>query len=351
MIRNNPLCMLLLMAVTGCCFISCTKKEVYVNETTAPQPKLLQYIQNNFTFTLFYAALKKTGLDQVLEEKDSLTVLVPDNDAFKKQGINTVADIAQLNTDSLKKAIAYHILPVKVLYKDIPQTVDNEYPNLSGNTLYFSKPITPDPSGRNKGHVNGAAFTYVDRITKNGVVHVIDRLLKQPAPSVKALLDADTTYRYFVAALKKFGLYEQLDGPGPFTVLAVPNTGFTNWNISPDSIAKLDTLQWKKYLFGVYVLYPNRLFLSDFLDAPGTKNFDNGIGNYVFSESGVLYFQYLRILVYGYAKDYGTRFNPILGDGWYKAATFINSDNIAQNGVVQVMDKLIIYPSDMKKKR
>lgn len=340
-----------MMLAVAVAMTACSKKEVLVEAEGKPTPNLLQYIQNNFTFSCFHAALKKTGLDKTLAERDSLTVLVPDNDAFKKIGIQTPADIERLNTDSLKKALEYHILPQRILHQEIPLALDNEYTNLPGNILYFSRELPRQyPDINNKGHVNGATFKYVNSITKNGVIHVLDKPLKPAAASVQAFLDADTTFSYFVTALKKFGLYNQLDDDDPVTVLALPNSAFRNLNITLDSIAKLDTIQYKKYLFGVHILKPSRLFFSHFKDAPGTKEFDNGPGDYVFSIDGVLYFQYGTAKVYGYGKDYGLPYNIILGPGWSGSATFTSQDIVAVNGVIHVMDRLIIYPNDMKKK-
>ncbi|MBN9381318.1 MAG: fasciclin domain-containing protein [Chitinophagaceae bacterium] len=353
MIRNIYLRIGWVVILSLALMASCGKKEVVVDLTKQPQTDLLRYIQNNFTFSCFYEALAKTGLDKMLAEKDSLTVLVPDDDAFKRIGINSPEGIDKLNTDSLKKAISFYILPQTILYDEIPLAVDNEYKNLAGDILYFSKPLPREyPDERNKGHVNGAAFKFVDLKNKNGVVHVLDRTLKPPAPSVKAFLDTDTTYSYFVAALKKFGLYDQLDKEGPFTVMAVPNEAFRSLNISLDSIARLDTVQFKKYLFGVYVFYPNRLFFSDFQDAPGKKNGFNGIGNYLYSVDGYLYFATYdggMMLALGYAKDFGTPYDPSLGPGFNGPAHFYSYDNLAVNGVVHGINKLVIYPNEMKK--
>ncbi len=346
------------VVLVGCMIAvtACTKKEVYVELKEAPKVSLMQYIQNNFTLSSFYAALKKTGLDKMLEERDSLTVLVPDNDAFKSIGVLSAADLDRLNTDSLKKALEYHILPQKILYNSIPQTIDNEYKNITGNNLYFSRELPRQyPNVNNKGHVNGAAFKYIDNLARNGVIHILDRPLKPAAPSVRAFLEADTTYTYFIAALKKFGLYEQLDKDGPITLLAVPNEGFRMQNISLDSISRMDTARLKRYLFSVYVLNPNRIYVSHFEDAPGTKDGPNGLGNYIFSKDGILYFQYFKpttyIRVYGYGRDYGLPDwqYPSLGGGFFDPATILNADNTTANGVVHRITKLILYPNEMKK--
>lgn len=358
--RNTRLAVLLAVVTT---MAACKKEKVYVEMKKAPLPSLIECIRSNFTLTNFYAALKKTGLDKMLEETNSMTVLAPDNEALKAIGIYTPADLDRLNTDSLEKALRGHFLPKAVYQNDIPRAIDNEYKALNGTTLYISKQLPPPlhtyvpPS---LGHVNGAAFKYTDLKAKNGVVHIIDRPLKPTSPSVKAILDADTSFSFFVAALKKFGLYEQLNGDGPFTVFAPLNNAFRSQNISLDSIAKLDTLQLKKSLFSLYILNPNRVFFSDFMDALGVP--PNDRSTYYFYDAAsdctlrleipdatYLHGQ-LRAIgpgkVAGSHVNYGgTDMRPI----YFATPIYTSYDNPAINGVVHIINGLLVYPDDVKK--
>src|ERR1700754_1561358 len=52
-----------------------------------PSQSLLDYLKNNYAFSIFYAGLKKTGLDKQIEGNTKFTLLLPDDDAFARVNI------------------------------------------------------------------------------------------------------------------------------------------------------------------------------------------------------------------------------------------------------------------------
>jgi uncharacterized surface protein with fasciclin (FAS1) repeats len=329
------------------CHSACTKTEtIRVKDPGAKS--LADVLKNNFSFSLFYSAVKQAGMEQQLAT-DTLTVLVPDNQALGRAGITSESAFGGWDAGTLKKWVQYHLLKGKLLYEDVPQTVDNEFPSLTGDPLYFSKRVRPTAVELTKRimHVNGDTINTFNIVAGNGTLHVLQQPLKLPVPTVQSFLEADTSYSLLITAFKKFGLYDQLSQEGPFTVVAPGNALFRALNITADSISRLDTAVYKKLLFGCYVFTPNRIFASDFGDAPGVGNGPNSVGNYYYTPDAILYFD--PALVY---QAFGVG-SPLAryGPGLTAPAARIGlRDFIAGNGIVhQLTTNLVLYPKDMHK--
>ena len=328
---------------------ACTKIET-VQVNTPGAKTVADVLKNNFSFSLFYSAVKKAGLEQQLTT-DSVTVLVPDNTAMGRMNIFSDTVFNGWDVNFLKRWVQYHIVTGKVAYNDVPQTVDNKYYTLGNEVLYISKRVRPTAAELLKKimHVNGDTVNTFDITADNGMLHVLAWPLKVPVqPTVQAYLNADTTYSLFVTALKKFGLYDQLNQEGPFTILAPVNAAFRSSKVTADSIAKLDTLTYKKILFGCYVFTPNRFFISDFGDAPGIGNGPANMNNYFYTPDVIL--NIVPGVSTSYAA-YSTITSTKLGPGNTTInAAIVNTDNLTGNGVVhQVINNLVLYPKDMLK--
>jgi len=334
---------------------ACVKTSV-VQEVDRGTKSTMDILNNNFSFSLFRNAVNMAGLTDKVNG-DTLTILVPDNTAFERIGITTVDDLARINKDSLRKWIGHHMAKGKIKYDDVPQTVDNEYWTIDNNILYFSKRQVLEPweVGNKYLHVNGDTLDYFDLEATNGVIHVLHTPLKYPAASVKEIIDKDTTLTLYVAALKKFRLYDQLVNEGPFTLFAPVNKAFLNLGIDEDSINRMNPASFKNLLFGSTVLTPNRIFTTDILNAKSNQNGPNGVGNYLFTLDGIVEFEMQTginpvAFVYGYVycADYPDCYDRV-GGGYGNPAAVISRDHIAKNGVVHKLSNLIFYPADMQK--
>eukprot|EP01133_Synstelium_polycarpum_P002880 gene2880-3306_t len=250
--------------------VACIKK---ADPTLDPVPgsrPLLTILKNNYNFSLFYSALQRSGLDKTLEGTGPFTLLVPDNDAFALSGINADS-LSRIDLATLQKLVSYHIIGASISYSSVPQTVGFGYKTLAGPQVYFSVPI-PGPKQlqlqANVLHINGVTVNKVDIAASNGYIMDLSKVLYYPAASVKSFLESSPQYSYFTQALKQFGLLNQLDGPGPFVVMAPNNDVFIKHRINQAAIAAMDTLTYKKFLFSANILSPQRFFASDFYDAP-----------------------------------------------------------------------------------
>lgn len=315
-------------------FASCVKDFDTRPEPAVDKRPLLTLLENNYSFSIFRQAIKRLGLDKSLNGTEEYTLLVPDNDAFALAGITTET-VATLDTASLRKIIGYHMVKGALPYNKIPQTVDFKFTTLTAEPVYFSVTL-PDPNRVNRPlllHVNGITAKKTDVIASNGVIHVLENVLTAPALSVKSILTDNPDYSLFVQALKQFGLFDQLDRPGPFVVLAPSNELFTQNGIDENTLATLDTLTYKKLLFAPYVIPGKFFFKSDMEDAPLT-----GTG-----PSGVRGADYLLQIDY-YAFSF--QLLPDKADPFYFPNTvqFTSADHLASNGVVHRVSSLLITP-------
>lgn len=318
---------LLLVAIAG--FSSCQKTSLSTPPPTVTYRPAGDFFKNNYEFTLFYAAIQKVGLVDTLNGPGPFTIFAPDDNAFNLQGVYTAADINKMNTDSLRFMLKYHILKQKLFVSDVPRAIDNLYTNADGLNLYMSENL----SGGTELDVNGVSVSRQDVIISNGLVQVMSRELKYTPGTVQDILSANPNLSYFVTALKKFNLWDSLKTVGPYTVLAPVNSAFTNNGITLDSLNKLTPANYDAFLFKVYLLSPHHVFSTDAFDIGG-NNGDITDGNYK-----------------AYISTTNCRLNKDIFTAYI--ANFVDAsksvDNVSTNGIVDVIDNLLYFPSDAQK--
>ena len=337
--------------------MACLKKpDESVTPVSQDDQPLLTILKNNYSFSMLYSALQRTGLDKTLAGAGPFTLLAPDNDAFARSGINADS-LAKIDTATLKKLIGYHIISASVISSSVPQSIDFKYPTLAGTPVYFSRPIPgPNQYGDLTAlHINGVNVDNRDIAATNGYIMVLDRVLYHPAASVKIFLQQNPRFSIFVQALKQFGLFDQLDKPGPFVIMAPTNEVFANYGLDKNTITHIDTLHYKKFLFSNYVISPYRFFSTDPADAPldltaapglVTKDIIEVFGGAAYGAPatfGVISLNYKSINqapfsppYYGNVYVYGPQVN------------LIDPDHVAENGVVHGIDGLSITPDSVR---
>ncbi|WP_161596682.1 fasciclin domain-containing protein [Chitinophaga vietnamensis] len=251
---------------------SCKKPDFEAQQQAQAAGTISDYLSNNFDFSLFAAAVRKTGLmDTLNQANNALTVLAPVNSAFNKDGVYNAADFDAWPADSLRYFVRTHIIPGKQFYNTIPLSSDNRYDNLNGTRLYLSR-SNADPSAAftingvnvQKQPVLGNATTASYGATQlNGIVYPLSNTLKVLPQTVQAFLSGRPQFSHLVAGLKKFGYWDQLNADRPVTVYAPMDSCFERRGITLDSISRMDTSYYDPVLFGGYFLTPNHLFVLD----------------------------------------------------------------------------------------
>ena len=120
-------------------------------------------------FSTLVAAVKAADLDDVLSSKGPFTVFAPTNEAFAKLPKGTVESLLKPeNKDKLIAVLKYHVVPGKVMAKDVVK-VD------SAKTAQGSS-VTVTVEGKTV-KVDNAKVIKTDIEASNGVIHVIDTVI------------------------------------------------------------------------------------------------------------------------------------------------------------------------------
>lgn len=121
------------------------------------------------SFNTLAAALGAAGLIDTLKSDGPFTVFAPTDEAFTKLPAGTVDDLLKPeNKDKLTAILTYHVVPGKVMAKDV--VTMTEATTVNGANLTIK---TEDA----KVMVDMTHVTKTDIETSNGVIHVIDSVL------------------------------------------------------------------------------------------------------------------------------------------------------------------------------
>lgn len=152
--------MLALILVTGVSLRSIAK-DGYGSST------VVEIAVANPDFSTLVEAVTKANLAGALSADGPFTVFAPTNDAFnklfKELGVKGIQD---LTAEQLTPILTYHVVPGKVMSSDLTNT---SVATLNG------KKIKVDLS--DGVHINDSEVIKADIQGKNGVIHVIDKVL------------------------------------------------------------------------------------------------------------------------------------------------------------------------------
>lgn len=349
------LMLLLTVGITGCDHDDLGLS----NEVTNYRPAA-DFVRNNYDLTLFYAALERAGLVEELNGKGPFTVLAPNNAAFNELGIRKPEDLNRMDVDSLRSMMRYHVLDRRLLVSEIPVNgVDVRYATLhEGKELYTTLAShyagNPGATPENQLFFNGAYAVRKDVTLSNGILCVLDKVMKYNPETVQVWLEKHPEYSILVAGLKKFGLWEQLAGEGPFTIFAPDNDAFIAAGMDMETVEILNKDNYiGARLFGVYVLPKKRYFITDFAAftiiyglGGFTTVIENDTYNYTLSGEKQVY--------PGTPASYSMSVrNPddVFGSPIGQVTGNISSRNdyLTDNGVVHYMPAVLIRPEQAKK--
>ena len=257
------------------------------------------------------AALTHADLVATLQGDGPFTVFAPTDDAFTAAGI----DLSTFDTDeenqTLVDILTYHVVSGNVMSSDLTDGMTATA--LNNDDLTFT--VNADSV-----LVNDANVVTADVESSNGVIHVIDKVLMPPADLVDIPSVATGTgiHTALVAALSHAGLVSTLQGDGPFTVFAPTDDAFTAAGID---LSTFDTDEENQTLVDIltYHVVSGNVMSSDLTDGmtAAAVNKDN--------------------LTFTVTSD-GVKVND---------ANVVTADVAALNGVVHVIDKVLMPPADV----
>ncbi len=174
------------------------------------------------SFKTLVAAVQAAGLVDTLKGAGPFTVFAPTDEAFAKLPAGTVEALLK-DPKALGDILKYHVVAGKVMAADVVKLTEAE-------TL-LGKSVAIKVEG-GKVMVNDANVVTTDIAASNGVIHVIDTVLLPPADAAMADKDiVDTavaagSFKTLVAAVEAAGLVDALKGAGPLTVFAPTDEAF-----------------------------------------------------------------------------------------------------------------------------
>ena len=180
--------------------------------------------------TALVAALSQAGLVEALQADGPFTVFAPTDQAFTDAGI----DLASFNDDesnaTLADILTYHVYSGAVQSSAVTDGLTVEM--LNGDNASFAV-VDGIVS------IEGATVTTADVIASNGVIHIIDKVLMppadtpdEPANDIPAVASGTGVHTVLVDAIVQAGLLQTLQADGPYTIFAPTDQAFVDAGIS-----------------------------------------------------------------------------------------------------------------------
>ncbi len=191
--------------------------------TEVPQPTVGDIAMADDSFTMLVDAVLATGLDTVVQGDDPVTVLAPTNAAFEAlpEGL-----LESLTEDQLRTILSYHVVAGRVPAEAVA--------GMATGTSVLGEDFTITVDG-DTIMVNDATVIAADIEGSNGIIHVIDKVLVPPSiaeelaaasQTVGDIAMADDSFTILVDAVIATGLVDVVQGDDPVTVLAPTNAAF-----------------------------------------------------------------------------------------------------------------------------
>ncbi|KQW46497.1 MULTISPECIES: fasciclin domain-containing protein [unclassified Roseateles] len=227
-----------------------------------PEPTVVEVAQNDSRFSILAEAVVAADLAGPLSEAGPFTVLAPTDVAFAALLTELGVSKAQLLADKplLRTVLQYHVLGASVPQASVP----------------LGKPITPLQGGIFKvdkvgndlvvtdGRNRQARITGTDIMARNGIIHVVDRVLLPANLNIVQTAQAVPDLSILVEAVVAADLVSTLSGTGPFTVFAPTNSAFAKL-LTELGVTKQQLLANKPLLTQVltYHVLPSRVLKAD----------------------------------------------------------------------------------------
>jgi transforming growth factor-beta-induced protein len=164
-------------------------------------------------FTTLVSLLESADLVDALNGAGPLTVFAPTNAAFEKLGAETLALLAK-DRDLLRVILIYHVLPGNIPSRALSL---GAVTTLDGRLATIS---SLDPL-----RINGVDIIKADIPASNGIIHVIDEVLIPPG-TIAVIASLQDTFSTLADLLLEADLFGDLNGPGPLTVFAPTDEAF-----------------------------------------------------------------------------------------------------------------------------
>lgn len=188
-------------------------------------------------FNALLAAATKADLGGALADPNAkLTVFAPSDEAFRQLAASlgfadAAALVNALPAESLKSILTYHILPDNKRAADLkaaPAPAQATLYRFDGQQAALSIAAGESGVSVTDAALGTAKVTQADVAASNGTIHVIDKVLVPPGVlNIVQLAQLNPQLSSLAGAVVSANLQGSLSGPGPFTVFAPTNAAFS----------------------------------------------------------------------------------------------------------------------------
>ena len=278
-------------------------------------PNLIEALEIDADLSLLLEAVRAAGLEGTLRGSGPFTLFAPTNAAFVAllTELGTTKDAVFGDTALLTAVLTTHVLGAEVRAADVP--VGRPVTTLQGGIV---KPVT---AGAGLGLVDGrnrtANVVAADIGCSNGVIHKIDRVLLPADKTVVETAIATPGFSILVQAVVAAGLVDALSAAGPFTVFAPTDEAFAAL-LDELGVTADDLLADTGLLTSVltYHVLPARVLAAEVPVGADITTLQGGT----------------------FSVDAGL----VITDGRGRTANIVATDVLASNGVIHVIDRVIL---------
>lgn len=276
---------------------------------------VVQIAQTDSRFSILAEAVVAAELADTLSGPGPFTVFAPTNAAFAAllTELGVTKDELLANKPLLTAVLQYHVLSGAVRKADVP--LGKAISPLAGGIFKIdsvgSELVITD--GRNRT----STIVQTDIPAANGVLHVIDTVILPADKTIVETAIATPAFSILVDAVVAAGLVDTLSGPGPFTVFAPTDAAFAallaELGVTKDELLA-DTALLTKVL--TYHVVPGRVLKAD---VP--------VGVAITTVQG---------------ETFTVDSSLAITDQRDRTATITATDVLASNGVIHVIDTVIL---------
>ena len=265
-------------------------------------------------FSTLLTAVEAAGLEETLRGEGPFTIFAPTDAAFAALP-DGVLEALLTDTDTLREILLYHVVPREVRSGEVVQ---------AGDAITAQGELVDFSVQGGAAYVNQAEVIQSDIDTSNGVIHAINAVILPPSVSVEKLLAddivdtaiADGRFNTLVTAVQAAGLEETLRSDGPFTVFAPTDDAFDQLPAGTVSSLLNDVPTLTEIL--LYHVVAGEAYAGDVVGL---------------SSATTVQGQPVAITVSG-------------GNVYVNDAQVVITDVQASNGVIHVVDSVILPPTD-----
>ena len=290
---------------------------------TSTVPDIVALLAEKGDFSKLIAAIEDADLVEKLQSKGPFTLFAPTNTAFDALPADALSD-----PDLLFDTLLYHLIADEVPAVDLQD--GTMLTTLLGDELSVTE---------TSGHIliDGVTLIEKDIEASNGLIHVIDRVLLPPGfaaapvvpvangnlPNLVQMIKSNEGFETLLAGLEAANLIEQLQGDGPFTILAPTDEAFRNL-VDSSSEELIDRLDNEPGTFLLYHIIPGALSTAAVRDGLELRTLEGSTVSFSTRNGGS------EIVVHG---------------GGLTSALFTSVEIPAGNGFIHIIDAVILPPS------